>query len=244
MLNASGFSCLVPAEQDGSSKTWKVSGIGTRCFSDLRENAFYMTMCALRKCTAETTNVSRPPCSYHPPAQPLPSDQLASIRGTLKQIQGELRNRAFGEEGELTEALLRIFCEKQGFPNMVSKPELRIIENEEVDAVLVSPRAVTIGFHCNRLCKKEAVAALRRVSRWSELAGKGSHSHSFLLGKDLYVVLSGNLLPSKEVRQLISYCKKNRLLVLLRNGLNLSPHNSLLPPQQIAPIKESGATCK
>ncbi|KAI5056870.1 hypothetical protein GOP47_0028688 [Adiantum capillus-veneris] len=221
MLATSGLLCLVPAQQDTATKAWRISGDGTRCFSDLRENTFYMAMSALRR--------NR---SSHNSASASEQQSLASLRATVNQVRRELTNRALGEEGELTEALLRIFCKKAGFPGMVSKPQLRIVDNEEVDAVLVSPRAMAIGFHCNKLTHKEAKAALKRVSSWVQLASTGSSAHSFLLGKDVYVVLSGNLLPTKEYERVVSYCQEHRLMLLLKNGINFSLHNSLLPPQQ------------
>ncbi|MCO5602684.1 hypothetical protein L7F22_056820 [Adiantum nelumboides] len=225
MLASSGLLCLVPAQQDPASKAWRISGDGTRCFSDLRENTFYMAMSALRRSNSATNPNSA--SSSH--------ENLESLRATVSQVRKELTNRAMGEEGEVTEALLRVFCKEAGFAGMVSKPKLRILENEEVDAVLISARAVVIGFHCNKLTHKEAMAALERVSRWAHLASSGSSAHSFLVGKELYVVLSGNLLPSKEYQHLVSYCQKHRLLLLLKNGLNFSLQNSLLPPQHLVP---------
>lgn len=217
MLTASGLLCLVPARQDPSTKTWRLSGEGTRCFSDLRENTFYMAMSAVR-----SPSISPSPASH-------------SLRETVKQLRNELANRARGEEGELTEVLLRIFSAEAGFPDMENKQELRIIQNEEVDAVLFSARAIVIGFHCNKLTLREAAAAFTRVSQWFNQARKGSPHHSFLLGKDVYVVLSGNLLPNKETQRVISFCKRHNLIILLKNGVNFSMHNSLLPKQQMLP---------
>ena len=118
----------------------------------------------------------------------------------------------------------------------MSKQEWRIVQNEEVDAVISSPRALAIGFHCNKLNLHEVQGAAKRVSNWIQKANTcNSRDHSFLLGKDVYVVMSGNFLPKDEANKVIAACKKHNFILLLKNGINFSMENSCLPQQQVLP---------
>ena len=118
----------------------------------------------------------------------------------------------------------------------MSKQEWRIVQNEEVDAVISSPRALAIGFHCNKLTLDEVQGAAKRVSTWIQKANTcNSLDHSFLLRKDIYVVMSGNFLSKEKAKSVIPACKKHNFILLLKNGINFSMENSCLPPQQILP---------